>query len=300
MTRMSGGDEQHCLMGDWQELRTNGTVGWHKGDGETLALVLHGGPGLTEYTADLCEEILAGGDGSLRVARYQQRGAPPSTTDGPFTIAQLVADAIGVLDHLGASKALVVGHSWGGHLAMHLAVAHPERVLGLLLLDSLGAVGDGGTGTMQAVIDGRMSAAARQARDALATEDGLTDDERGTRELALIWPGYFKDPATAPPMPPIETHQVGGAVMEDAIRLLQEGALEAALPRLTVPSLHLIGAHSPIEPAANERTAALMPGSIVEIQDAGHFSWIEEPGSVEAATRRLLGVIAGTAATGPS
>lgn len=279
-------------MDGWQEFEAGGTVGWHEGDGAMLALVLHGGPGLTEYTADLCEEVLAGGDGTLRVARYQQRGAPPSSTDGPFTIAQLVADAIGVLDHLDASEALVVGHSWGGHLAMHIAAAHPERVAGLLLLDSLAAVGDGGTGTMPAVINSRIGADARAARDALEAQEGLTDDQRGTRELSLIWPGYFKDPDAVPPMPPISTHELAGAVMGDAMRLLEEGALEAALPNIAVPSLHLIGAHSPIEPAANERTAALMPSSIVEIHDIGHFAWLEAPGSVEAATRRLLAAVA--------
>lgn len=279
-------------MDGWREFETGGTVGWLKGDGAMLAMVLHGGPGLTDYTGDLCEEVLAGGDGTLRVARYQQRGAPPSSTDGPFTIAQLVADAIGVRDHLDASEVLIVGHSWGGHLAMHVAAAQPERVAGLLLLDSLAAVGDGGTGTMSAIIDRRIGAAARAARDENAAQEGLTDGERGTRELSLIWPGYFKDPDAAPPMPPIATHPIAGAVMGDAMRLLEEGALEAALPTISAPSLHLIGAHSPIEPAANERTAALMPNSIVEIHDIGHFAWIEAPGTVEAATRRLLAAIA--------
>ena len=92
-------------MGDWQEFEAAGTVGWHKGTGPLLTLVLHGGPGLSEYTADLCEEIIAGGDGALRVVRYQQRGAPPSTTDGPITVAQLVADTITVLDHFNAPSA---------------------------------------------------------------------------------------------------------------------------------------------------------------------------------------------------
>lgn len=278
----------------WHQFEAGDTVGWHHGDGALLALVLHGGPGLTEYTADLCEEVLAGGDGTLRVVRYQQRGAPPSSTDGPFTVAQLVADAIGVLDHFGVSKALVIGHSWGGHLAMHLAAAHPTRVAGLLLLDSLAAVGDGGTGTMPAVIERRIGAEAQAARNKLIEQEGLTDDERGTRELRLIWPGYFKDPRTAPPMPPISTHQRAGAVMGDAMRLLEEGVLEAALPTIAVPSLHLIGAHSPIERAANERTAALMPNSIVEVHDVGHFAWLEAPGIVEAATRRLLAAVAGS------
>lgn len=55
------------------------------------------------------------------------------------------------------------------------------------------------------------------------------------------------------------------------MRLLEQGALEAALPTIAVPSLHLIGAHSPTEPAANQRTAAIMPNSIVEIHDIGQL-----------------------------
>lgn len=275
-------------MTDWEEFEAAGTVGWQKGDGELLALVLHGGPGLTEYTADVCEEILAGGEGRLRVARYQQRGAPPSSVEGPVTVARLVDDAVAVLDHLGADRALVAGHSWGGHLAMHIAVARAERVAGLLLLDSLGAVGDGGTGTMEGVISSRLSDATRAELAALRQRTDLEPDEKGTAELRLIWPGYFKDPASAPPMPDISVHGAAGAAMGDAMRLLQEGVLERTLPSLDIPSLHLIGAHSPIEPAANLRTAALFRGAIVETQDAGHFSWIEQPGSVAAATRQLL------------
>ncbi|HVE73990.1 MAG TPA: alpha/beta hydrolase [Mycobacteriales bacterium] len=262
-------------------------AGWHKGEGELLALVLHGGPGLSDYTADLCEEVLEGGDGHLRVARYQQRGAPPSSVEGPFTVAQLVDDAVGVLDHLGASTAMLVGHSWGSHLAMHIAVARPERVEALLLLDSLGAVGDGGTGTMAGIIGGRLEESVRAEVAALEDRSDLSDDERGTRQLSLMLPGYFKDPASAPAMPPITVHHLAGSVMNDAMRLLAEGALEGALPSLDVPSLHLIGAHSPMEPAANQRTASLMRHAIVDVRDVGHFAWLEEPGSVAAATRRL-------------
>ena len=51
-----------------------------------------------------------------------------------------MADAVAVMDALGWDKAWVIGHSWGGHLAMHLAAARPDRVLGMVALDALGAV----------------------------------------------------------------------------------------------------------------------------------------------------------------
>lgn len=149
---------------------------------------------------------------------------------------------------------------------------------------------------MAGVIGGRIGERAAAEVAALADRDDLDDEERDAAELALLWPGYFKDPDSAPPMPPITAHHLAGSVMVDARRLLTEGALQAALPSLDVPSLHLIGAHSPIEPAANERTAALMGGAIVEVHDVGHFAWLEEPGSVAAATRRLRDVMAERAA----
>jgi pimeloyl-ACP methyl ester carboxylesterase len=40
----------------------------------------------------------------------------------------------GVLDRLGVERAVVVGHSWGGALALRFALDHPDRVAGLMLL----------------------------------------------------------------------------------------------------------------------------------------------------------------------
>src|SRR6202041_2946395 len=108
--------------------------GWETGRGAP-ALILHGGPGLSDYTAPLAAELNDG----FRGLRYQHLGLAPSTVSGPFDIDQHVADAIAVLDATGADRAYVVGHSWGGHLAMHLAVRHPGRVAGLVIVDPLGA-----------------------------------------------------------------------------------------------------------------------------------------------------------------
>ena len=57
-------------------------------------LLLHGGPGLSDYTAPLAAEL----DDAFTVIRFQQRGLEPSTTAGPFDIDRHVADAVAVLD----------------------------------------------------------------------------------------------------------------------------------------------------------------------------------------------------------
>jgi lipase len=54
---------------------------------------------------------------------------------GPYGIATHVADLIAVLDHAGADRAIVVGHSLGGDIAARFAADHPERTAAVVLLD---------------------------------------------------------------------------------------------------------------------------------------------------------------------
>lgn len=86
----------------------------------------------------------------FRVAGYQQRGLNPSTLEGPFTVSQAINDMVAVLDALEWSRSLIVGHSWGGQLALRVTAAHPERLLGALAVDPLGIVGDGGMAAFEA------------------------------------------------------------------------------------------------------------------------------------------------------
>lgn len=273
---------------DWEPFVIDGIGGWVAGDGPRAAVVLHGGPGLSDYMRPAAEEVLAGGDGALRVAHFQQRGLAPSGVDGPFTLDQFVDDVARVVDALGRGPVVLVGHSWGGHLAMHVAVRRPEMVAGLVLLDPLHGVGDGGAGRLMAVLASRIGDDARAALAALAGED-LHPDEALPRQLALLWPGYFADPTGAPPPPEIAfSSQAASAMNAAAGQLLAEGWLAERLGGITAPVVYQVGAHSPIDPTVGEATATLFPGAELEVLDCGHFAWLEKPGAVAAAVRRLL------------
>jgi pimeloyl-ACP methyl ester carboxylesterase len=94
---------------------------------------------------DFCDELAARG---FHVIRYDNRdvgrsqrmnGSIPSTRQlllrdkraASYTLDDMAADAVGLLDHLGIGAAHVVGASMGGMIAQTMAARHPDRVLSL-------------------------------------------------------------------------------------------------------------------------------------------------------------------------
>ncbi len=258
---------------------------WVDGTGPRV-LLLHGGPGLSAgYLDELVPELVPG----YQVALYQQRGLAPSTQDGPFTVAQAVADAVAVLDGLQWDKAFVVGHSWGGHLALHVAVAAPDRLLGVLAIDTLGGVGDGGAAAFEAEIFARTPEANRERAQMLDERalrgEGTTEDVM--ESMALVRPAYFADPAKAPPLATQISLAAYTGGVESIVNELPQ--LEASLGSITVPVGFLAGGGSPMPvDLASRATAERIPNTWVEVvPDAGHFVWLEAPGSVRRALDRL-------------
>jgi len=257
-----------------------------EGDGPAL-LCLHGGPGMSDYLGMLDDETLG-----WRRIRYTQRGVAPSTTEGPFTVAQHVADAISVLDGLGLDEAVVLGHSWGGFLAPVLAMAHPWMVRGLLLIDPLGIVGDGGFARFEAQMQARTPEEVRAKaeeldRRAMAGE-GTEDD--ALESLRLVWPAYFNDPDHAPPMPEGVRLSVPcySETFEDILRLTSSGELPGRAAAYDGPVEVVYGLGSPFPVETSIDTAAAFPhGNATAVPEAGHFPWVEEPGCVADALVRL-------------
>jgi pimeloyl-ACP methyl ester carboxylesterase len=74
--------------------------------------------------------------GSYRIITYHRRGYGRSTVGGsPVTMADQAADAAALLGHLTVPQAHVVGHSYGGLVALQLAVDRPDLVRSLALLE---------------------------------------------------------------------------------------------------------------------------------------------------------------------
>jgi pimeloyl-ACP methyl ester carboxylesterase len=273
----------------WAEFTTNDgealIAGRRAGEGPPV-LLLHGGPGLSfEYLRDLAEELAEEND----VAWYQQRGQAPSAVAGPHTVATDVDDAGRVLDALGWETAYVVGHSWGGHLALHVAEAMPDRLRGVLCVDPLGAIGDGRWPEFDEEMLRRTPESLRaraQELDELAMK-GAADDAMALEAMRLVWPAYFADPEAAPPMPELTMASERTGEMVPSINA-ELPKLEASLPEIRVPVGFVHGSRSPMPLEASTDAAERIPGAWVDVvEGAGHFVWVEAPGAVRASLRRL-------------
>ncbi len=74
--------------------------------------------------------------GRHRVVAIDQRGHGLSgKPDGGYDFASVSGDLRAVLDRLEIERAIIVGHSWGGNVALAFGVTHPARVLGLVFVD---------------------------------------------------------------------------------------------------------------------------------------------------------------------
>ena len=99
-------------------------------DGATPVLLLHG----ISDSWRAFEPVLASLPRSLRAYAVTQRGHAGAPRPGSYRLDDYVSDAVAFLDAIGLESAIVAGHSMGSVVAARMAIDHPERVDGLVLM----------------------------------------------------------------------------------------------------------------------------------------------------------------------
>ena len=123
--------------------KVNGAELYYKvmGNGEPI-VILHGGPGF-EHTYLLPQMgKLAHG---FKLIFYDQRtsgGSIASTDSSSITLENFVEDLEGIRKAFDLHKMNLMGHSWGGMLAMFYAIKYPQNLNSLMLISSGGATSD--------------------------------------------------------------------------------------------------------------------------------------------------------------
>jgi pimeloyl-ACP methyl ester carboxylesterase len=192
-------------------------------------------------------------------------GASASPADPEcYSAAHALDDMQALLDTLGVTRAVLGGHSLGGYLSLSFALAHPDRVAGLILI---------GTGP------GFRKDDARDAwnRRALTTADRLS--EKGL--AALGDSSELHRDAHA---------DVQGLVLAAKGTLTQRDALVIdGLPDVRVPALVIVGENDKNFLAAADYMAGKIPAARkVVIPDAGHAPNVDQPETVNAEISAFL------------
>ena len=188
------------------------------------------------FIADTFRPLLAepGLAGRYRLIRYHRRGyAGSSRGPGPADVALQAADCRAVLRHLGVERAHVVGHSYGGCVALQLALDAPAVVGSLALLEPGLAVGASAAGYREALVRG--AARYREAGAAVAVDEFLE----------ARWPGYGAALERVLPGATAQAVADAGTWFEREL----PGQLawrfgEAEARRLTPPALSVLGGES--------------------------------------------------------
>jgi pimeloyl-ACP methyl ester carboxylesterase len=224
---------------------------------------------LVAWPDELVQRLLAHG---LRVIRFDNRdaglsqgfdelGKPNLAAAGvrhllhlpvkaPYTLADMAADTLGLIDALGLPRVHLVGASMGGMIAQHLAARHPQRVasLGLIMTTS---------GARELPQPGwEVRGLLMQRPDGRDPEAVVAHFERLLRVIGS--PGYPPDhlrlrerlrATVARAWRPAGTVRQLAAVVADGDR-------SALLPRISAPTLVIHGEADPLVPVAAGRDLA--------------------------------------------
>jgi pimeloyl-ACP methyl ester carboxylesterase len=106
------------------------------GSGPAIVLLHGAGNSMMSWDAELCEALAAGGRLVVRLdSRDAGQSARPAGA-GPYSMVDVAGDIVALLDALGLPSATLAGASLGGVAAQVVAVEHPARVDGLVLIST--------------------------------------------------------------------------------------------------------------------------------------------------------------------
>jgi pimeloyl-ACP methyl ester carboxylesterase len=221
------------------------------------AVVLLQGLGLSSrFWFDVPDRLRA--HAPRRVVLVDNRGTGRSGRP-PLQVATMADDVALVLDDAGLEGAIVVGISMGGMIAQHVALRHPARVKGLLLLaTSPGAFAN--TLPSPATIARLISLPFRRSSRTL-TRLLLPESKWGSaREIFRDWPNAFRDDPTHPAT--FAAHLIAASTHYAA----------RGLPRIACPVIVAAGTHDVLIPRENaESLARRIPDAELElVEGAGH------------------------------
>jgi proline iminopeptidase len=256
------------------------------------AIVLHGGPDFDHhYLLPELDRLSSG----FRLIYYDQRGRGRSgrgIEPEQVSMASEIADLHRVMEHFDLRQAVLLGHSWGGLLALEFALRHPHPVSHVILLNSAPVSED----DLQLFRLSRQRTAAADL-EAMRTLSITAGYAAGDLDMdAAYYRMHFKTAMYRPEHLESVIERLRADMTPEGIRkaraieqrlyeetwLVDGYSLLPLLNRLSVPTLVIHGDQDFIPLACAEHIAQAIPGArLAVLQDCGHFSFLEQPEQVE-------------------
>ena len=259
----------------------------------TPAIFLSGGPGFeVDYVVPLGDFIPA----TYQRVFLEQRGTGRSRLSvlpHTMTLRIVVEDLEALRVHLKQERLFLIGHSWGGMLAMAYAAAHPDRV------DKMILIGPGGP-TLEFAQWFPDNIRMRLRPEDLekerywddAPKRGVDPDKAALEGIRAITPGYFFDRekglAFAASMPDGTVHlAVNQLLFDDMAKTGYDS--RPGLQKLDRPVLIAQGHQDPVGDKTAEDIHAAIKGSVLKyFNKSGHFPWLEVPEEFRKAIAEFL------------
>jgi pimeloyl-ACP methyl ester carboxylesterase len=248
-----------------------------KADGPPVVL-LHAFP----LSHRMWEPQIAALSDRYQVIAYDHRGFGASDTgDGQTTMETLVDDFFAVLDHMKLDRVIACGLSMGGYALLRALERAPERFRAVVLADTRSTADD----------DAGRLGRANTIRDVKG---------KGVPAFAEAFSAKLVGPSTLAQKPEVRA-RVAELIRANGPLGICGGVLAlgfrtdttAALKKLAVPALIVVGEEDALTPPAHSRqmNEAAPGSSLVVIPKAGHLSNLEEPAAFNRALLDFLAEI---------
>ena len=267
------------------------------GHGDPVVL-MHGGPGADRWTLSAlrrCRDQF-----TLVLYDHRCNGRAEGAAVESMTWENLTADADALRQNLGFERWAVLGHSFGGHVALEYALRYPDRLSHLVLVDT--------AATAWWSQDHAPSVLASRGWSPDSVDlcrrwfNGEIEPSEMFSDLMRLGPAYYHKPS---PMSLVRDVLGGSwrtklrpeALIFAGQHLMRGWSVVERLPEITAPTLVVAGASDFIFPpeAQAELAAGIPNASLHLIERAGHDPWVERPDAFFPALRRFLALPGGQA-----
>lgn len=287
---------QNVDLTEGKQIDLNGTELFVKtvGKGEPI-IIIHGGPMMDHsYLLSHLESLSP----NHQLIFYDQRLNGRSSADVDSTeirINKFIEDIEALRTYLDLNHVHLLGHSWGGLLAMKYAIGYPNRTESLMLINSMPPSSELWH-KEEAILSTNLTKGDSLARQEIMQSDLFkAGSPKAIEQLLLLsFKKQFYNPKLIDsldlyvPQDYMSRSRLLGNLMTD---ITQYNLLED-LERLSMPALVIYGASEPASGLSGPVLDETIPDSkLIIIKKSGHFPFIEQPDEFRKTIRNFLSTL---------